>query len=132
MFAKLTGKKKSRKSADAREAKEEEKNFKVFGTDKITNMMKKRMKQVANIEYINATKFMRKNNEGFLAVDDLIVYENNKLQKSRDNRPPPPRRSLPPSEAPFEIGRKSRKAMDGPSAQHEEVTLPCECMVCKQ
>ena len=79
MYAKLTGKKKSRKSADAREAKVEAKKFNVFGTDKITNMMKKRMKQVANIEYINATKFMRKNNEGFLAVDDLIVYENNKL-----------------------------------------------------
>ena len=37
-------------------------------------MLKKSLKHRANIEYINATKFMRKNNEGFLAVDDLIVY----------------------------------------------------------
>ena len=36
--------------------------------------MSKKLKNVASIEYINAKTYMRKNDEGFIVVDDLIDY----------------------------------------------------------
>ena len=91
MFAKLLGDRKPQKSADSRpgseDKKEEEKKIVVFGTDKLTKIMGRKMKHVANIEYINAKTFMRKTNEGFIVVDDLIVYEQNKLKKKLGERP---------------------------------------------
>ena len=79
MFGKLISKKKAQKSADARankEAVEEEvkPKIKIFGTDKLTKLMSKKLKNVASIEYINAKTYMRKNDEGFIVVDDLIDY----------------------------------------------------------
>ena len=57
------------------------KKFNVVATDRLTKLMTKKLKQDVNIEYKQAKQFMRKNQEGFIALDDLLVYETKKLKE---------------------------------------------------
>ena len=87
MLAQLTALKASQKPDEQPQEENLSKKFNVVATDRLTKLMTKKLKQDVNIEYKQAKQFMRKNQEGFIALDDLLVYETKKLKRALENKP---------------------------------------------
>ena len=93
--------------------------------------MSKKLKQDVNIEYKNAKQFMRKNNEGFIAVDDLLVFETNKLKKLREEKAEQgKKRKVGRSEPP--LFARGKNFIDGGPSIHQAEAFTCDCELCKR
>ena len=132
MLAKLAALKGDKKPDDKPQEEENlSKKFNVQATDKLMKMMSKKLKQDVNIEYKNAKQFMRKNNEGFIAVDDLLVFETNKLKKLREeNAEQGKKRKVGRSEPP--LFARGKNFIDGGPSIHQAEDLTCVCELCKR
>ena len=128
MLAQLTALKASQKPDEKPQEENLSKKFNVMATDRLTKLMTKKLKQDVNIEYKQAKQFMRKNQEGFIALDDLLVYETKKLKRALENKPRKrqPGRSEPPLYA------RGRNFIDGGPSVHQTPELACSCEICRR